>query len=198
MVFSDAAIAFTDLNVELEQIDKNKIENFDLIPLFQIECIIALDDTLSETENEIPLPRVSETNEAKLKNQDSITGNQTLQPILKISSIKKQTSLKLSTSEVKNAIKISTAEDGYNSGREYLLQTESADRCIKMSKELERLSKAARDRFAFNSKWNRVQEKMRIVYSSNLVQGFVGTLIILVSPFSIGTSIDLERALTVL
>jgi hypothetical protein len=182
MVYSNTAIAFTDLNGEMDQLNKIEIENYDLIPLFQVDSIMTLYDSLADDDKEIQLHAEStELNGAKLKTQDSIRGNQRKQINLQSSSFRQQVSQRLNTSKVKNAIKITTALDGYNSGREYLLQTESADKCIKMSNELSKRYKEARDEFAFNSKWNKAQEKMRIAYSSNWVQGFVGASIMLVS-----------------
>jgi hypothetical protein len=180
MVYSDATLAFTDLDVEIDQINKNEIENFDVIPLFQVDSIITMNDSLTNDNKEIEL--LAASNDLGDKTPDSLTGGHIMQNSLESASFKNQVSLRLSTFKVKNAIKISTALDGYNSGREYLFLTESADKCIEISNHLSRISKAARDQFAFNTKWNRAQERMRIAYSSNLVQGFVGALIILVSP----------------
>ena len=174
------------LDVEMDQIKKSEIDHFDVIPLFQIESIMTLIDSLTNDNKEIELPAESnELSYAKLKTQDSMTDDHKIQNGFKSACFKKQVSLRLSTSKVKNAIKMSTALDGYNSGREYLLKTQSADKCIKIFNHLSRISKVARDQYAFNSKWNKAQEQMRIVYSSNWAQGFVGTLIILVSPGNI-------------
>ena len=81
-----------------------------------------------------------------------------------------------------NAIQIRTKRDGHNAGRKYFLQASSAEELIDILSELRVLSKSAIERAEANSKWEKLQERVALIYNSSWFQGIAAFLIIAVRP----------------
>ncbi len=60
----------------------------------------------------------------------------------------------------KNAIQLHTKSDGYNSGRQYIVQAGNEDELRLMVQELTKLSKAASDKFLAKSQLDKMQANM--------------------------------------
>ena len=192
MVYTDSVIAFTESKVLGHHVENQDILSFDIIPLFQVDAIMVLNGDLAEVDskevkessddvaldNPVPVDSLKGNSSNKLEKSNSRIGKPKRQDSGVDPAGNKSV---LSTSKVRNAIKISTAIDGYNSGRAYIIQTHE---CLRLASELSRCAQVARERHNLRSKWRKVQDKMRGIYSSNAVQGFVGLLIIVVRPSS--------------
>ena len=192
MVYTDSVIAFTESKVLGHHVENQDILSFDIIPLFQVDAIMVLNGDLAEVDskevkessddvaldNPVPVDSLKGNSSNKLEKSNSRIGKPKRQDSGVDPAGNKSV---LSTSKVRNAIKISTAIDGYNSGRAYIIQTHE---CLRLASELSTCAQVARERHNLRSKWRKVQDKMRGIYSSNAVQGFVGLLIIVVRPSS--------------
>jgi hypothetical protein len=123
-------------------------------------------------------------------------GEQTLLdaiPLAEVTSIEpmlnsEQNSTEKSTSEStfevavenSNAMQIRTIKNGHNAGRKYYLQASSAQELDDLVSELRLLTKSATERAEASSKWNKLQERVRLVYNSSWFQGVAALLIIAV------------------
>ncbi len=79
---------------------------------------------------------------------------------------------------VDNALQIQTTPEGYNSGRKYLLQTETEAERDRYVHDLKRLVKHASKELI--SSFKRKQMYVKRIYNSNAVQSFAALLIFLV------------------
>jgi hypothetical protein len=79
---------------------------------------------------------------------------------------------------VENAIQIQTAPEGYNSGRKYLVQTDTENERDKLVHNLKRRVKHASKELI--SSFKRRQMYVKKIYNSNAVQGFAALLIFMV------------------
>ena len=57
----------------------------------------------------------------------------------------------------RNALQIHTKDDGYNSGRQYIIQARSEEERKRLVEQLSRLSKVARDKFLAKSLFTKAQ-----------------------------------------
>ncbi len=79
---------------------------------------------------------------------------------------------------VDNVLQIQTTPEGYNSGRKYLLQTETEAERDKLVHDLKRRVKRASKEVI--SSFKRKQLYVKRIYNSNVVQSFAALLIFLV------------------
>ena len=89
-----------------------------------------------------------------------------------------------------SALKIITHPDGYNSGREYVLQASTAEDCLTIVKELNILSKNAKKRAERKSKFQKSQAKLKVVFMSNAFHLGVSTMILMVYYFNTSNLYD--------
>jgi hypothetical protein len=82
--------------------------------------------------------------------------------------------------DISNAIQIRTKKDGYNAGRKYFLQASSDEELNEVLGELRSLSASATERAEANSKWAKMQERVRLFYNSSVFQALAAFLIIAV------------------
>ena len=82
--------------------------------------------------------------------------------------------------ENSNAMQIRTKHGGHNAGRKYYLQASSAQELADILSELRLLTQSAVERAEVNSKWSKLQERVRLVYNSRWFQGMAAFLIIAV------------------
>jgi hypothetical protein len=141
---------------------KESLKDYDAIPLIEIKNVVILNEDLGEK---------IESEESGKKLQKGPSDSELA---------KKTTAVQSSSLQSKNLIKITTSFDGKTTGRIYLIQASRPQECQTIAKDLETLSKDAKLRLEANSKFSAIQEKIRKVYSSGQVQGFVGVLIIAV------------------
>jgi hypothetical protein len=77
-----------------------------------------------------------------------------------------------------NAFQIRTAQNGYNSGRKYVIKADSYDSMTLLTNGIPNFSKAAILRADARPIWTRLQDRIRKLYSSAPFQG-VATFLIL-------------------
>jgi hypothetical protein len=75
------------------------------------------------------------------------------------------------------AFVIQTLMDGYNSGRAYRVRAMSAKDCSLLMDEISRISSGARERSLARSRFGRIQERVRAVFTSSPAQKFIALLI---------------------
>ena len=92
-----------------------------------------------------------------------------------------------------NAVEIHTDLDGINAGRVYCFRLGSGAECRRVAEELAGLSAVARRRFELRSRWDRLQLRLKAIYDSDWVQGFVGALILAVNARVCPVSFDQTR-----
>jgi hypothetical protein len=83
------------------------------------------------------------------------------------------------TVSVAHALQIQTSPEGYNSGRKYLLQTETDNERDQLVHYLKRLVKRTSKELI--SSFKRRQKHVKKIYNSNVVQSIAALLIFLVS-----------------
>jgi hypothetical protein len=79
-----------------------------------------------------------------------------------------------------NAFQIRTKQDGYNSGRKYIVQADSDATLSSLTIVIPNFSKAAVLRADARPMWRRMQERVRALYSSSPFQGIASFLIMAV------------------
>ena len=79
-----------------------------------------------------------------------------------------------------NAFQIRTKQDGYNSGRKYIIQADSEKMMCSLVIGIPNFSKVAVLRADARPIWRRMQERVRAMYSSTLFQGVATFLIMAV------------------
>jgi hypothetical protein len=79
-----------------------------------------------------------------------------------------------------HALQVQTVEDGYNSGRTYYLQADSAAQCAEICDSLAACARRAREAAAAQSRLRRVQQAVCDAYESTPFQSAVAVLIIAV------------------
>ena len=83
------------------------------------------------------------------------------------------------------ALVVQTQMDGYNSGRPYRIRAASAKDCTTIMNDVSRISSDARERSLARSRFGRIQERVRVIFTSSPAQKFVAFLIFAVRlPFS--------------
>jgi hypothetical protein len=76
---------------------------------------------------------------------------------------------------------IMTDQDGYNSGRKYVLQASSDEMCELVIQELVKLSKIEKKRAERRSKFERTQAKVKRFFLSNSFHVLMSSMILVVS-----------------
>ena len=87
-----------------------------------------------------------------------------------------------------NAFMINTIAEGYNSGRTYYLQASSKDQCLELVKSIKTFSKRARERAEAQTKFAKVQLRVRKVFDSQWFQATSASLIIAVNRLLVSQS----------
>jgi hypothetical protein len=80
-----------------------------------------------------------------------------------------------------NAFMVTTIDGGYNSGRTYYFQTNSAESYAELTQHLISNAKEARKRAQFKTSFAKSQYRMRKLYNSLIFQYFSALLIVVVS-----------------
>ncbi len=83
-----------------------------------------------------------------------------------------------------NSIIITTVPGGHNSGRTYYMQASSPELNEKVSSHLIRISKEAKKRAKFNTRFAKSQYRAKKIYNSLIFQNLSAILIILVRAIS--------------
>jgi hypothetical protein len=78
------------------------------------------------------------------------------------------------------AFQIRTKKDGFNAGRKYFIQASSDNELSQLVVEISKAAKAAAEREAARSKWERMQSLVREFYNASWFQGAAAFLIIAV------------------
>jgi hypothetical protein len=79
-----------------------------------------------------------------------------------------------------NAFQIRTQKGGYNAGRKYVLRAESEEEITSIIADLKGVAKRAAKKAAARSRLSKIQKRVRVVYTSNLIQSISAFLIIAV------------------
>ena len=79
-----------------------------------------------------------------------------------------------------NSFQIRTLVDGYNSGRTYYLKASSEDECAEVVKLLRSAAKTARKIKEAKTRFEKSQERVRVVYQSTIIQTIVAAMIVAV------------------
>ncbi len=80
----------------------------------------------------------------------------------------------------KNSFQIRTLVDGYNSGRAYYLKASSERECAELIGKLATSAMAAKKAKEAKTRFERSQERVRVVYRSGLCQGIMALMIVAV------------------
>jgi hypothetical protein len=81
-----------------------------------------------------------------------------------------------------NAFQIRTKKDGQNAGRKYILRASSDEEVAKTIIHLDTLAKIAAEKAAARTKWEKIRNRVRLIYDSSWFQGTSAILIIAVEP----------------
>ncbi len=84
----------------------------------------------------------------------------------------------------RNSFQIRTFAEGYNSGRAYYLKASSEQECDNLLNKLSSLALAAKKAKDAKTRFEKSQERVRVVYRSNICQGFTAIMIVAVLPLS--------------
>ena len=79
-----------------------------------------------------------------------------------------------------HAFQIRTKKDGQNAGRKYVLRAHSDDEVASIISHLNHLAKKAAKKAAARTRWEKMQQRVRSVYSATWFQGISAFLIIAV------------------
>jgi hypothetical protein len=77
----------------------------------------------------------------------------------------------------KNQFQIETSPQGYNSGRVYLIEVNSAQRFRVLLEDLTKLSTTAREEAEAKSRFKKTQDKVGKVFNSDIVQRILAIMI---------------------
>ena len=81
-----------------------------------------------------------------------------------------------------HAFQIRTKSDGQNAGRKYVLRADSDNEVATIVSHLNHLAKKAAKKAAAKTTWEKIQQRVRLVYNSAWFQGISAFLIIAVWP----------------
>jgi hypothetical protein len=79
-----------------------------------------------------------------------------------------------------HAFQIRTQEDGQNAGRKYIIRASSDEEVTATISELNNLAKKAAKHAAARTKWEKIQQRVRLWYNATWFQGISAFLIITV------------------
>ena len=84
----------------------------------------------------------------------------------------------------RNSFQIRTFVEGYNSGRAYYLKASSEQECADLINKLSSSASSAKKAKEAKTRFEKSQERVRVVYRSNICQGFTAIMIVAVLPLS--------------
>mmetsp|Transcript_52361 Transcript_52361/g.109235 ORF Transcript_52361/g.109235 Transcript_52361/m.109235 type:complete len:514 (-) Transcript_52361:54-1595(-) len=133
----------------------------DAIPLFELVEVVNMSDT--------DVVHTSPSIDEEESDSKSVKVNRTQKKSGDSNKVKFRHAVQLCTK---------TEGDGYNSGRQYIIQARNEQEHKKIIKDLTRLSKLATDKFLAKSQFEKAQEITRHYYKSTSFQIFVAVLIV--------------------